>query len=148
MVPDHTCLTWSMHSDLSQVTDKFGWISLLLRKRASDTIPSTRGRSIHVSVSSFSPKPTNKVVSLSQAFVDDELLGLLGPCHQHAIGTFNTCSRGPTHQFLIDTGGDYSLEGASFSHSTPRPSQLTVSPFHLRAPPSLQFNHRASTNQS
>jgi hypothetical protein len=46
---------------------------------------------------------------------------------------------GATHRSLIDTGGGYSLEGASFSHTTPRPFQPTVSPFHLRAPPDLQL---------
>jgi hypothetical protein len=30
--------------------------------------------------------------------------------HQHAIGTFNTCSQGPTHRSLIDTGGATTLE--------------------------------------
>jgi hypothetical protein len=42
-----------------------------------------------------------------------------GPIYQHAIGTFNTCLRGPTHRSLTDTGGDYSLGGASFLHTTP-----------------------------
>jgi hypothetical protein len=42
--------------------------------------------------------------------------------HQHAIGTFNTCSRGPTHWSLTDTGGDYNLGGAGLPHTTPRPS--------------------------
>jgi hypothetical protein len=26
------------------------------------------------------------------------------PIYQHVIGTFNACSRGPTHRLLIDTG--------------------------------------------
>jgi hypothetical protein len=69
--------------------------------------------------------------------VDVRLLGLLGLYHQHDIGTFNTCSRGPTHWSLIDTSGGYSLEGTGFPHTTLRPSQPTVSPFHLRAPPDL-----------
>jgi hypothetical protein len=30
----------------------------------------------------------------SQASINGRLLGLLGPYHQYAIGTFNTCSRG------------------------------------------------------
>jgi hypothetical protein len=34
--------------------------------------------------------PTNEAVGLSQASVDDKLLGLLGPYHQHAIGMLNT----------------------------------------------------------
>jgi hypothetical protein len=33
MVLDHTYLMWSMHSILSWVADRFGWIPLLLRKR-------------------------------------------------------------------------------------------------------------------
>jgi hypothetical protein len=41
MVSDHTYLTWSTHDNLSWVTDRFGRISLLLRKRAPDTILST-----------------------------------------------------------------------------------------------------------
>jgi hypothetical protein len=80
-----------------------------------------------------------------QASVDNQLLGLPSSYHRHAIVTFNTCSRGPTHRSLTDTGGGYSLEGVGFPHTTPQPSQLTVSPFHLRAPPSLQFNQDLST---
>jgi hypothetical protein len=53
--------------------------------------------------------------------------------HQHAIGTFNTCSRGPTHRSLIDIGRGYNLGGSDFPHTTPCPSQPTVSNFHLRA---------------
>jgi hypothetical protein len=42
MTIDHTYLTWSMHSNLSWITDRFGQIPLLSRKRAPDTIHSTR----------------------------------------------------------------------------------------------------------
>jgi hypothetical protein len=72
------------------------------------------------------------------------LLGLSGPYYRYAIGTFNTCSRGPTHRSLIDTGGCYNFGGVGFPHITPRPSQPAVSHFHLRAPPGLQFNHKPS----
>jgi hypothetical protein len=61
--------------------------------------------------------------------------------HQHAIDMLNTCSRGPIHRFLTDTGEGYNLGGAGLPHTTPRPSQPAVSSFHLRAPPGLQFNH-------
>jgi hypothetical protein len=54
-----------------------------------------------------------------QPFIDDRLLGLPGPYLRHAISTFNTCSQGPTHRSLIDTGGGYNHGGAGFSHTTP-----------------------------
>jgi hypothetical protein len=54
---------------------------------------------------------SQRAVGKSQAPVDNQLLGLLGPYHRHAIGTFNTCSRGPTEWSLIDTGGGYNLGG-------------------------------------
>jgi hypothetical protein len=37
------------------------------------------------------------------------------------------------------------LEGAGFPHATPQPSQPTVFPFRLWAPPGLQFNQDLST---
>jgi hypothetical protein len=46
----------------------------------------------------------------SQTPVDGRLLGLPGPYHRHAIGTFNTCSRVPTPRSLIDTGEGYHIE--------------------------------------
>jgi hypothetical protein len=98
---------------------------------------------IRGSVPSFSPKPTNEAVDLSQASVDDKLLGLLGPYHQHAISTFNTCSRGPTYRSLTDTVEGYNLGGAGSSHTTPRPSQLVISPFHQRAPPGLKLSNNS-----
>jgi hypothetical protein len=56
------------------------------------------------------------------------------PIYQHAIGTFNTCSRGPSHRSLTDTGGGYNLRGASFSHTTPWSSHPAISTSHLRTP--------------
>jgi hypothetical protein len=103
---------------------------------------------IHGSVPSFSHKPTNEAVSLSQASVKDKLLGLLDPYHQHAIGTFKTCSRGPTYRSLTNTGGGYNLGGTSFPHTTPRPSQPAVSTFHLRAPPGSSLIINQQVNQS
>jgi hypothetical protein len=116
-----------------------------LEKKGSWHNPQHAGWPIRRSIPIFSLKPTNEAVSLSQASVDNKLLGLLGLYHQHAIGTFNTYSRGPTHWFLTDTGRGYSLKGAGFAHTTPRPSQLTVFTFHLRALPGPQFNEVLST---
>jgi hypothetical protein len=83
---------------------------------------------------SFSPNIVIEAVHLSQAHVDDRLLGLLDPYHQHAISIFNTCSRGATDQSLTDTGGGYNLGGVGLPHHTPRPSQLTVLHFPPKGP--------------
>jgi hypothetical protein len=48
-------------------------------KKGSRHNPQHANYLIHGSVPSFSPKPTDEVVGLSQASVSDKLLGLLGP---------------------------------------------------------------------
>jgi hypothetical protein len=79
--------------------------------------------------------------------VDNWLLGLPGPYHQHTIGTFNTCSRGPTERSLIDTGEGYNLGGAGLPH-THSPTFPTSCPhFSLMAPPCLHFNHSFAKDQ-
>jgi hypothetical protein len=65
----------------------------------------------------------------SQASINGQLLGLLGPYDQYAIGMFNTCSWGPTERSLTDIGGGYNLGGADFPRTTPRPSRPAVSHF-------------------
>jgi hypothetical protein len=114
---------------------------MLPRKGAPDTIHNTPAdRPMSPYLVSLPSRPI-KQWGQSQASIDDMLLGLLGPYHQHVIGTFNTCSWGLTHRSLTDTGESYNLGGVGFPHTTPRPSQPAISPFHLRAPPGLQFNH-------
>jgi hypothetical protein len=133
---DHTYLTWSTHSNLSLANNRVGQSHYFQEKGISHA-----GWSIYGSPSSFSPTLNQRSCGESQTSVDDRLLGLHGPYHRHAIGTFNTRSRGPTHWSLTDTGGGYNLVGAIFPHTTLRPSQPVISTFHLRAPPGLQFNH-------
>jgi hypothetical protein len=58
----------------------------------------------------FSPNIAIEAVRLSQTSVNNRLLGLPGPYHWHAIGTFNTCSRVPTPRSLTDTGGGDHIE--------------------------------------
>jgi hypothetical protein len=81
----------------------------------------------------------------SQASIDNRLLGLLDTYHHLETCTFNPCSPGPTHRSLTNTGEGYNLGGVGFPHTTLRPSQSVVSPFHLRALPDLQFNQTLST---
>jgi hypothetical protein len=83
---------------------------------------------------------SQRAVEKSQAPVDHRLLGLSGPYHRHVIGTFNTCSLGPTEQSLINTSGGYNLEDVSSPH-THSPTFPTSCPhFPLTAPPGLHFN--------
>jgi hypothetical protein len=64
---------------------------------------------------------------VSQAPVGDQLLGLPGPYHWYAIGTFNTCSRGPTHRSLTDTDGATNLEVPAYHIPLPDlPNQLSL----------------------
>jgi hypothetical protein len=107
--------------------------------------PKLNSRLIRGSVPSFSPTTAIEAVGKRQTSVDDQLLGLSDPYHWHAIGMFNTYSRGSTHRYLTDIGGGYNLEGTGFPHTTPRPSQSIVSPFHLQAPLGLQFIQVLST---
>jgi hypothetical protein len=88
---------------------------------------------IHGSIPSFSPELANEAGGVSQAPVGDQLLGIPDSYHRHAISTFNSCSRGPTHWSLTDTSGGYNRGGADFPHTTSRPSQPIVSPFPLRS---------------
>jgi hypothetical protein len=100
-----------------------------LEKKGSRHNPQHAGWPIRGSIPSFSPEPANKAGGISQAPDSDQLLGLPGPYHRHAIGIFNICSRGPTHRSLTDTGGGYNLWGAGFPHITPRSFQLAISHF-------------------
>jgi hypothetical protein len=141
MALDHPYLTWFTYSNLS-CSHQQSWAGpLLLRKGAFDTIHNTLAvRSVGMYPISLPSQPM-KQWGQRQPSIDGLLLGLSGPYLRYAISTFNTYSWGSTHRSLIDTGGGYSLEGAGFSHTTLRPFQPTVSPFHLSVPPGLQFNH-------
>jgi hypothetical protein len=98
-------------------------------KRGSRHNPQHANWPIRGSISSFSSKPTNEAVEKAKTSINSRLLGLPGPYHRHAIGTFNTCSRGPTEWSLTDTGGGYNFEGVGFPCTTPQPSQPAASPF-------------------
>jgi hypothetical protein len=109
-------------------------------KKGSRQNPQHTGWLIRGSVPSFSPKSANEAVDLSQTSVDDKLLGLLGPYHQHAIDTFDTCSRGPTHRSLTDTGRGYNLTGASLPTPLPDLPNWWSYTFHLMGPPDLRLS--------
>jgi hypothetical protein len=78
----------------------------------------------------FSPNTAIEAVRLSQAPVGGRLVGLSGPYHRHAIGTFNTYSRIPTPQSLTDAGGGYHIEnlGIATTLSPSFPSEGSSDP--------------------
>jgi hypothetical protein len=83
---------------------------------------------------------SQRAVGKSQAPVNNRLLGLPGPYHWHAIGTFNTCSREPTERSLIDTGDGYNLVGAGLPHTHSTTFPTSCPHFSLMASPGLNFN--------
>jgi hypothetical protein len=115
--------------------------ALLLRKSAPDSTsqPCWVARGTRLS---FSSNTTIEAVRLSQAFVDARLLGLLDSYHQHAVSTFNTCSRGPTYRSLTDTGGGYNLGGVDLPHHTPWSFQPTVLRFSPKSPARSHVNQQ------
>jgi hypothetical protein len=79
MVPDHTYLTWSTHSNLSWVTDRFGRNPLLLRKRNSQLHPQHAGWPICGSLSSFPPTLNQRTSRLKPSFCRQQATGLTRP---------------------------------------------------------------------
>jgi hypothetical protein len=129
-----------IRDNLSRGADRFGQISLLLRKKGSWHNPQHADWPIRGSVPSFSSELANEAGGVSQAPDDDQLLGLPGLYHRHVIGMFNTFSWGPTERSLIDTGGGYNLGGAGSSHTHSPTFPTSCLPFPLVAPPGLHFN--------
>jgi hypothetical protein len=111
-----------------------------LEKKGSQHNPQHVSWPIRGSIPSFPPEPANEAGGVSQAPDGDQLLGLPGPYHRHAIGTFNTCSWGPTERSLTDTGGGYNLGGAGLPHTYSLTFPTSCLHFPLVAPPGLQFN--------
>jgi hypothetical protein len=108
-----------------------GWTdALLLRKSAPDST-SQLGRVAHGNCLSFSPNIAIEVVHLSQALVDARPLGLLGPYHQHAIGTFNTCSWEPNPSVLNRHRWGLQPQRCWFTTSHPPPPTFPTAGFPL-----------------
>jgi hypothetical protein len=101
---------------------------LLSRRRAHDTIHSAllTDPRVHTQLLSWASQWSS---GAKPSIYQRPATRLTGPYHQYAIGTFNTWSWGPTEWSLTDTNGGYSLGGAGFPCTTPRPSRPAVSPF-------------------
>jgi hypothetical protein len=109
-------------------------------KKGSQHNPQHDGWLIRGFIPNFSPRGNHWSCGGKATLCWWQATKLTRPIYRHAIGTFNTCSQGTTHRSLTNTGGGYNLRGVGYPHTTPWPSQPTVSTFHLRAPPNLQIN--------
>jgi hypothetical protein len=127
---------------LSPWLNRVGRTLLLPRKRAPDIILSTLVDRSTGLPPSFSPNTTIEAVIKAKHLLMAGYISLVGSYLQHVIITFNTCSRGPIHRFLTDTGGATTLEVPTF-HNTllVLPSQRS-STFHLRVPSGLRLNNQ------
>jgi hypothetical protein len=105
-----------VRDNLLRVVDRVGRILLLPIKSAPDST-SQPGWVAHGTHLNFSPKIAIEPVGLSQAPVDDQLLGLSDSYHRHVISTFNTCSRVSTPRSLTNTGGGYHIENLRIATS-------------------------------
>jgi hypothetical protein len=124
------CFLWAVpvHGNLSRVINKVGqshcsWENGLPTQYTSHRLTDPR---VHTQFLSWANQWSS---GESHTSINSRLLGLSDPYHRHAIGTFNTCSRGPTKRSLTDTGRGYNLGGAGFPRTTPWPFQPVVSPF-------------------
>jgi hypothetical protein len=147
MVHDHMYLTWSTYSNLSYRHQQVWTDPLYPRRRALDTIHNTTVvRSVGPYPASLPQQPKSNGEKSTP--VDNWLLGLTGSYHRHAIGTFNTCSRGPTKWFLIDTSEGYNLGGIGLPHTHSSTFPTSCPHFPLMVPTGLHFNHIFTKDQS
>jgi hypothetical protein len=105
-----------------------------------DTISSTSVDRSTGPPPSFSPNTTIEAVIKGKHLSTTCYVSLLGLYLRHVISTFNTCSRGPTHRFLTNTGRGYKLRGAGLPHHTSRSSQPMVLRFPHKHPVRSQVN--------
>jgi hypothetical protein len=112
------------------VSRQQGWTDALLPRKCAPDSTSQPDWVVHGTRLSFSPNIAIEAVCLSQAPVNDRLIGLPAPYHWHAIDTFKTCSRVPTPRSLIDTGRGYHIEKLEIATtlSPPFPSKGSTNP--------------------
>jgi hypothetical protein len=128
-----------VHGNLPRAANRVGWSHCSWEKGLLTQSPSCRLTDLWVRIE-FLSWANQWSSGESQASINSRLLGLPGPYHRHAIGTFNSCSWGPTEWSLTDTGGGYNLEGAGLPHTHSLIFPTSCLPFPLVAPPGLHFN--------
>jgi hypothetical protein len=104
LVPDYMYLAWSTHSNLLRSPHEVEIGPTL------EEILATTDRLARPSpwvTSSFLPHDRLSIGERGFSQVVTKIHRFTGPIYQHVIGTFNTCSRGPTHWSFTNTGGGY-----------------------------------------
>jgi hypothetical protein len=110
------------------------------REKSAPNSTSQPGWVIRRTCLSFSPNTTIEAVRLSQAPVGGRLLGLPGPYHRYAIGTFNTFSRVSTPRSLTDAVGGYHIESLRIATTLSPPFASEGSTDPLMTPPDLRLS--------
>jgi hypothetical protein len=144
MVPDHTYLTRSTHSSLSQNRQQICTDPLPLRRRAPNTIhSSTTVRSVGLYSASLPQQQWGGGEKTSLCWQSaTRLTGPITPACDRYVQYLLTRANSSV---LNRHRRSNNLEGAGFPHTTLQPSLLTVSPLHLQASPGLYFNHNLTT---
>jgi hypothetical protein len=129
-----------VRGNISCRPNRVGWMHYSWERNAPDStsLLGWVARGTHLS---FSLNTTIEVVCIKPSiYWWTYYINLLGTYLQHVISTFNTCSWGPTHHSLTDTGMGYNLRGAGLPHHTLSPSQPTIFCFPPRLPARSQVN--------
>jgi hypothetical protein len=138
--------TVPVHANLLRAIDRVGWSHCSREKGVPTQSPARRLTDPRVHTQ-FLSRANQWSSGESQTPINSRLLGLPGSHHRHAIGTFNTCSLGPTERSLTDTGRGYNLEGAGLPHTHSPTFPTGCLPFLLVAPPDLHFNQILAKDQ-
>jgi hypothetical protein len=133
--------TWQHFTKSSIVMDR----AAAPKKKGSRHNSQGAGWPIRGFILSFSPVPAIEAVGVKPPSVGNQLLGLPGSYHRHAIGTFNTCSWGPTERSSTDLGRGYNLGGAGLPHIHFLTFPTSYLHFPLMVPPDLYFDQVLAT---
>jgi hypothetical protein len=140
------CFLWAVpiRGNLSRVIDRVEQ-SHCSWEEGLPTQSTARCWPIHGSVPSFSPEPANEAVGAKPSIYRWPATRLIGPITPVCDRYVQYLLVGANRTVLNRHRWGYNLRDAGFPRTTPQPFRPAVSPFHLRAPPGLQFNQVLTT---
>jgi hypothetical protein len=113
MALDHMYITWSTYSNLSRSHHSDGQ-SHYFQEKGLPTQSTTRWLTDLQVCTQFLSCVSHWSSEGRVTLCWCQTTMLTGLIYRHAIGTFNTCSREPTHRSLTDTAGATTLEVLTF----------------------------------